>query len=488
MLCAQQQHHTHPHTPPQPPPPPPKVIMNDDEDVDDWDPDGMKTKEEVQKQMDNDAAEAREAKEDPDNMSVYSWDSDVTAKTNYTFYATAEKDNPRSPEMRRYRRKDRKDPYSGVLRQMLARARISRHHVDNLPRSGKIQEIHMTRGAETLYQSIKVNRPYNENYHWLPSLTEAEQLQKDIDTVMDDKVLSVLSPKEQVLSVLRKNPMSPAKLDRVKRALPFEDPEFPPPGLSPLNPTWKAQNPAHGSDKYFNYDGQWNNGKMTGFGRFYFVDGSTYDGEWLESMRHGTGTATYKEGHVYEGEWFDDYMHGQGRLEFRNGIVYEGTFQEGKRHGKGVQKYPNGMMYRGEFKNGKKEGTGSFSNKMGYKFIGDFQNDRIEGKGALYDPKGKRHTRTDWPSQTLSGLIKWKIQWDKEEKEWLKEEKEDLTWELDGAILAKYIADVRQTNEEIAEEKERLAAEKDRIEREERRQKMREAKIAAQDMAASAMR
>jgi len=465
---------------------PPKRKGDDDEDsIDDWDPDGMKTKEEVQKEMDDDAARARAAKEDPENASVNSWESDETTGTQYTFYATAERDDPNSPELKRYRRKDRKDPYASVLRKMLARARISRHHVDNLPRAGKIHDLHMSRGAETLYQSVMEKRPYNENYHWLPSLTEEEKLQKDIDTVMDDKVLSVLSPKEQVLSVLRKNPMSPVDLDRIKRQLPFEDPAYPAPGSSPLNPKWEKQNPAHGSDKYYNYDGQWKNGKMSGFGRFCFVDGSTYDGQWLENMRHGTGTAHFKQGHTYEGQWFDDYMHGQGRLEFRMGIVYEGSFEKGRRHGKGVQKYPNGMMYRGDFKNGKKEGMGSLSNKMGYKFIGEFKDDRIEGKGALYDTKGKRHTRTDWPSKTLSGLITWKKEWDAEEVQWLKEDKEDLTWDLDAKLLAKYVADVRVTNAEIAMEKEKLMAEKARIESEERRQKMRDAKFAAQEMAAN---
>ena len=466
---------------------PPKRNTPDD-DIDDWDPDNMKTAKEEQQKRDADVLDARQAKDDPDNVSVYSWESEASQTTRYTFYATAEQDHEvgESPQMKKYRRKDRRDPYGKVLRQMLARARISRHHVDNLPRTGKLEQIRMTRGAETMYQKLKDQRPYNENYHWLPSLTEEEQLQADIDTVMNDKVLAVLSPKEQVLSVLRKNPMLPEKLDRIKRSLPFEDPAYPPPGSSPLNPKWKAQHPAHGSQKYFNYDGQWKNGKMTGFGRFCFVDGSTYDGEWLENMRHGTGTAHYKQGHVYEGQWFDDYMHGQGRLEFKNGIVYEGGFEEGRRHGKGVQKYPNGMQYRGDFKTGQKHGMGAWSNKMGYKFIGDFKNDRIEGKGALYDPKGKRHTRTDWPSNTLSGLIKWKIQWDREEEEWLKEEREDLTWELDGANLSKYIRDVRATNVEIAEEKARIAADKDRLEREERRNKMRQAKIAAQEMAAGA--
>ncbi len=474
---------------------PPKKKNSGDLSIDDWDPDSIKTNEELQEQMDKEASEARAAKNDPDNKSVYSWESEESQTTRYTFYATAEQDDPNSPQMKKYRRKDRKDPYARVLRQMLARARISRHHVDNLPNKGKLSQIEMTRGAETLYKKIEDRRPYNENYHWLPSLTEQEQLKKDVDTVMNDEVLSILSPKEQVLSVLRKNPMSPAKLDRIKRQLPLEDPAYPPPGLSPLNPKWKKQNPSHGSHKYFNYDGQWKNGKMTGFGRFCFVDGSTYDGEWLENMRHGTGTAHYVQGHVYEGQWFDDFFHGQGRLEFQNGIVYEGGFKEGKKHGKGVQKYPNGMEYRGDFKNGQKHGMGRITNKMGYKYIGEFKNDRIEGKGALYCPqtskrkKGespKRHARTDWPSETLSGLIKWKINWDREEADWLREEKEDLTWDLDAAILAKYIADVRATNLEIAEEKARLAAEKDRLEREERRQKMRQAKIAAQEMAASA--
>ena len=142
-------------------------------------------------------------------------------------------------------------------------------------------------------------------------------------------------------------------------------------------------------------------------------------------------------------------------------------------------------MYRGDFKNGKKEGMGSLSNKMGYKFIGEFKDDRIEGKGALYDTKGKRHTRTDWPSNTLSGLITWKKEWDAEEVQWLKEDKEDLTWDLDAKLLAKYVADVRVTNAEIAMEKEKLMAEKARLESEERRQKMRDAKFAAQEMAAN---
>ena len=83
---------------------------------------------------------------------------------------------------------------------MLERARISAHHVDNLPREGKMDKLEMTRGAQTVYNKIAKRRPYNENYHWLPSLTEEEQLQKDIDTALNDKVLAVLSPKEQVLS------------------------------------------------------------------------------------------------------------------------------------------------------------------------------------------------------------------------------------------------------------------------------------------------
>lgn len=464
------------------------------DDADDWDPDAYRTAEELQNTMDDDAARARmssqERREIEGTASMHSFDSDDTQITRYTFYNTAadgasDPDAPESPERRRRRRKDRRDPYAGVLRKMLERARISAHHVDNLPREGKIGTLHMTRGAQTAYKKIADRRPFNENYHWLPSLTEEEQLQQDIETALNDDVLAVLSPKEQVLSVLRKNPMSPEQLDRVKRHLPFEDPEHPPPGLSPLNPHWKKQNPAHGTNKYFNYDGQWSKGKMNGNGRFCFLDGSTYEGEWRENRRHGTGVATYKEGHTYEGQWKDGRMHGQGRLATRVGIVYEGHFAKGKRHGKGVMRWPNGMVYRGDFKDGEMHGMGNIQNKMGNKFIGEFRTGRIEGAGALYNPAGKRTSRVDWPRKTLPGLVVWQKEEEAYEAEWRKEERLDLTWDLDGVALAKYVADVRAYNIEVQEEKERMEAEKDRLEREERRNKMRAAKIAAQEASAA---
>lgn len=464
-----------------------------DEDDDGWDPDNYRTAEELQNEMDDDAARARMSAQEKNEMegtaSMHSFDSDETQITRYTFYATVEDPDPNapeSPERRKRRRRDRKDPYAGMLRKMLERARISGHHIENLPREGKLGRLHMTRGAETAFNKIAERRPYNENYHWLPSLTEEEQLQEDINTALNENVLSVLSPKEQVLSVLRKNPMKPEKLDRVKRHLPFEDPQYPAPGLSPLNPHWKKQNPSHGSHKYFNYDGQWSKGKMHGNGRFCFIDGSTYEGEWKENKRHGTGVSTYKEGHSYEGEWQDDRFHGKGRLSTRIGIVYEGDFANGKRHGKGVQKWPNGMVYRGDFKNGEMHGMGSIINKMGDKYVGEFRTGRIEGAGALYSPKGKRISRADWPRKTLPGLVIWQKEEVEYEAQWRKEEQMDLTWDLDGVALAKYVADVRAYNIEVQEEKERMEAERDRLEREERRQKMRDAKIAAQEASASA--
>ena len=222
------------------------------------------------------------------------FDSDQTQMTRYTFYDTAGEDligdpsAPESPERRRRRRKDRKDPYGAVLRKMLERARISAHHVDNLPREGKMDKLEMTRGAQTVYNKIAKRRPYNENYHWLPSLTEEEQLQKDIDTALNDKSCRLVTERAGA----GRTPQEPNEargLDRVKRNLPLRTLSIRR-GAVALNPHWKKQDPSHGTNKYFNYDERWSKGKMNGSGRFCFWT-ATDEGEWREN-NHGTGVAT----------------------------------------------------------------------------------------------------------------------------------------------------------------------------------------------------
>jgi hypothetical protein len=42
---------------------------------------------------------------------------------------------------------------------------------------------------------------------------------------------------------------------------------------------------------------------MTGYGIFYWIDGSRYEGYWNHSKKHGEGKITQKDGQVTEGLW-----------------------------------------------------------------------------------------------------------------------------------------------------------------------------------------
>ena len=37
------------------------------------------------------------------------------------------------------------------------------------------------------------------------------------------------------------------------------------------------------------FEGEWYQGKRSGWGRMYYADGAVYEGEWLNGCRHGNG-------------------------------------------------------------------------------------------------------------------------------------------------------------------------------------------------------
>ena len=47
-----------------------------------------------------------------------------------------------------------------------------------------------------------------------------------------------------------------------------------------------------------------------------------YDGQWEEDKMSGSGTYYYCDGAVYKGEWKDNQHWGQGVFEFPNGTIY----------------------------------------------------------------------------------------------------------------------------------------------------------------------
>lgn len=60
------------------------------------------------------------------------------------------------------------------------------------------------------------------------------------------------------------------------------------------------------------YQGQWVDGKRTGAGTCYYLDGGVYEGGWRDDLRCGYGVLTKRDGSRYEGQWADDAAHGQG--------------------------------------------------------------------------------------------------------------------------------------------------------------------------------
>lgn len=57
------------------------------------------------------------------------------------------------------------------------------------------------------------------------------------------------------------------------------------------------------------YKGFCVNGKLSGFGIFYYPNGDHYQGKWANNKREGNGQYTFKSGYSYDGLWNNDqYM------------------------------------------------------------------------------------------------------------------------------------------------------------------------------------
>ena len=156
------------------------------------------------------------------------------------------------------------------------------------------------------------------------------------------------------------------------------------------------------------YEGNFNNGKLIGLGRYINEKGTcfegifennnlvskakiiktneknmkvTYFGEVIDFKKNGKGEETCEE-YKYNGEFLGDLRHGHGRLEFlENGDVYEGEFKRGEITGKGLYKWANKQQYEGDFVNGIKHGKGFYKWPDGIEYEGDYNNGIREGRG-----------------------------------------------------------------------------------------------------------
>ena len=93
----------------------------------------------------------------------------------------------------------------------------------------------------------------------------------------------------------------------------------------------------HGNGKQYkqsgkvDYDGQWKNGWRCGEGTEYYENGRPkYTGSWSRGKYQGHGVYTYENGDVIEGEWVDGVLFGEAELRQRDNCVYKRIYMNGK--------------------------------------------------------------------------------------------------------------------------------------------------------------
>jgi len=99
--------------------------------------------------------------------------------------------------------------------------------------------------------------------------------------------------------------------------------------------------------------------------------------------------------HYYEGDFQDGQMTGTGVQKFADGRVYEGTFSNGIMEGQGVMTTGD-YEYTGSFKNNLKDGRGKLQWKSGDIYEGEFWKDFPHGKGKHVSGDGKKSYEGEW--------------------------------------------------------------------------------------------
>lgn len=139
------------------------------------------------------------------------------------------------------------------------------------------------------------------------------------------------------------------------------------------------------------YIGEWSNFSFNGKGKLYYSTGEYYEGDFRLCKRHGKGVFIdpKESGGRYDGEWRDDIKFGSGSLYHLNGEVYVGQFGEGGFEGKGKYIWPDGSIYEGQFRNDMYSGKGVYTWPDGTRYVGNFLNSKKHGLGTMYYADGE---------------------------------------------------------------------------------------------------
>ena len=84
--------------------------------------------------------------------------------------------------------------------------------------------------------------------------------------------------------------------------------------------------------KYLQYKGEFNRGKIDGYGKILFINDKEgkieYEGHFKENNIEGIGVMRWNNGNMYEGEMKNGKMNGRGKFIPFNGIPNEGIFKD----------------------------------------------------------------------------------------------------------------------------------------------------------------
>jgi len=131
--------------------------------------------------------------------------------------------------------------------------------------------------------------------------------------------------------------------------------------------------------------------ETSGTGEFVYPNGPTYIGEWKlvngAKVKDGKGKLVHsfnnpyvKATEEYEGEWSNDMMNGYGVYKYASGAIYSGQWKNNKHHGKGEYKMTNGCKYEGEWYEHKFNGSGIYKDMEGINWEGEFVDGVYESK------------------------------------------------------------------------------------------------------------
>ena len=142
---------------------------------------------------------------------------------------------------------------------------------------------------------------------------------------------------------------------------------------------------------------------IDGTGTYSYPSGAKYIGDFQKGKMNGWGMCTYSNGSIYKGEWKNEgntidieaLLNGQPKNE-RNALVAknangEGCISGNCTDGQGVYVYKNhSARYEGSFQGEQAHGKGTIYYANGDVYIGDWVAGYFEGKGVLTLSDGKR--------------------------------------------------------------------------------------------------